>query len=354
MTLFTANPSFRISTNIKVKTRQRLDLQSGFTLVELMIALVILAFISFYTAQSIRTTVTFSKKIQTDVDINSEVHAAISLLKTDIARAFNSRDLYVAVYNEAQREHISRWQEAKNKPAGTGAGTGTPGSAAPVTPQQQVQQNQSPPPEYKFRAEVVLTDFVGTESKLNFSSLNGNAIRKSTNASELVEIGYEVKSCKRRGKAQKSTDCLWRRLAYYLDGDVEEGGQESVLIEDVTDFKLKYLRKKADEELEWRDKWIKGDANTENRLPLAVEISLEVSKPIDKAEKNLKTKRVVAYVPINFENNKYVQQINEMNAKGNPLTDPAQGQSAPFTQPQTTTPAAGGQPNPTGFNSGAF
>ena len=322
----------------------------GFTLLELLLALAILGFISVYTAQSIRTTVRFSKKMQDDIDINAELHSAINLLKADIARAFNYRDLYIAVYNEAQREHIKRWQEEKNKPQNPGTNPNpnpndpndpnNPNPQTPANPAQIQAQNQGPPPEYKPRLEQVLTQFIGEKDSLNFTSLNGNANRKNTYASEVVEIGYEVKKCKRRSKEQKDTVCLWRRLSYHLDGEVLEGGQESVLIEDVTNFELKYLRKQTEDEVEWLEAWPIDNVNTQNQLPIAVEINLEVSKPMDKEERNFKKKRVIAYVPIDFQNNQNIRNIMQMNAKGNPLT--GEGQNNQLNNPNLNQGPNGG------------
>lgn len=304
----------------------------GFTLLELLIAITMLAFVSFFTVRTLKNVVFNSKRIQGEIDINTELNAAVSLLKSDIARAFNSRDLYIAVYNEAQREHIKRWKEEQGKPQGqqqqqpqtqnpdgTTSTTGTPAVADP-TQQQQQQINAGPPPEYKPRTELVLTQFIGEKDKLDFTSINGNSIRKSAHTSELMEVGYEVKKCKRRGKAKgnSDTECLWRRISYHLDSDVRVGGQESVLIEDVTAFELKYLRKQSEDELEWRDNWPLENALTQNRLPTAVEITLEVEKTTDKEGINKKKKRVVAYVPIDFENNQNIINILKMNAQGNP------------------------------------
>ena len=328
--------------------------QKGFTLLELLLALTILGFISVYTAQSIRTTVRFSKKIQEDIDINSELHSAVNLLKADMARSFNSRDLYIAVYNEAQRENIRRWQEQRNKPQTPGApatnpdGTPADGSTptTPTDPAQAALQNQGPPPEYKPRIEVVLTQFIGEKDKLSFTSLNGNAIRKNTYASEVVEIGYEVKKCRRRSKEQEDTECLWRRLSYHLDGEVLEGGQESVLIEDVTNFELKYLRKQNEDDVEWLEAWTIDNVNTQNQLPIAIEINLEISKPTSKEGKELKKKRVTAYVPIDFHNNQYIRDILKMNSQPNPLTGEAPANQ--FADPNLNNPAG----SPSGFQSG--
>lgn len=329
--------------------------QMGFTLLELLLALTILGFISVYTAQSIRTTVRFSKKIQDDIDINSELHSAINLLKADLARSFNFRDLYIAVYNEAQRENIRRWQEQKNKPQTPGTpatnpdGTPVDGTSptTPATPAQIAQQNQGPPPEYKPRVETVLTQFIGEKDKISFTSLNGNSIRKNTYASEVVEIGYEVKKCRRRSKEQEDTECLWRRLSYHLDGEVLEGGQESVLIEDVTNFELKYLRRQTEDDVEWLEAWTIDNVNTQNQLPIAIEINLEITKPMDKEGKEKKVKRVIAYVPIDFHNNEYIRDILKMNSQPNPLTGEAPANQ--FADPNFSDPAGG---SPGGFQTG--
>ncbi len=315
----------------------------GFTLLELLIALTLMAFVSFFTAQTMKTTMNSSKKIQKDIDVLSEIKSAVNLFKADVSRAYNSRDLYIAVYNEAQREHIRRWQESKNQPATaqpqpTNPGdpaNPTPPPAQPQTPQDQLNaQAQSTPPEYKPRLDNILTFFIGEKDRLSFSSINGNSIRKGSNTSELVEVGYEVKKCKRRGKDQKDTECLWRRLAYHLDGEILEGGQESVLIEDVTEFELKYLRRKDTEEIEWRDNWPKDGVETENQLPLAVELRIQVSKPLDKEGKDVKKVRMVAYIPIDFVNNENIKNIIQMNSQANPLAPQDPNQTGQFQQNQ--------------------
>jgi prepilin-type N-terminal cleavage/methylation domain-containing protein len=306
----------------KITTTNQIVKENGFTLLELLIALVLVAFISFFTAQSLKQTVRSSKKIQKDIDINSEIQSAMNLIRSDIARAYNTRDLYIAIYNEAQREHIKRWKEEAAKPAGAAPNPNTPstpGNPTPATPTvPNSPQVQLPQPEYKERKEIVLTKLIGGKDKIDFTSLNGNAIRKNSNTSELTEVGYFTKNCKSRGRDKKDSDCLWRRLSYYLDGDVEEGGQESVLIENVTLFELKYLRKLNDDEMEWRESWAEDDINTQNRLPLAIEVTLEITITLDKDGKETKKKRVVAYIPIDFENNKNISEIIKMNSQGDP------------------------------------
>ena len=300
----------------------------GFTLIELLISIVILAFIASFTTQSLRRTMINSKKIQKDVDASNELKAALRLIKTDLRKSFNHRDLYIALYNEAQRERIRQWDKEqkekrkKKKPNPTTPGPGAGG--APPLPTGGTQDLEPPPspPEYNPRKERIVTQFLGEKDKVEFSSLNGNTLRKGSYVSDLVEVAYEVKNCQTWGKKRFTVPCLWRRLSYYLDGDLERGGQNSVLLENVTSFKLRYLHLDTYEEVKWEDRWVSsidGPSWSRNKLPQAVEITLEVQRSTDKKEKTFKKIKMVSYVPIDFVNNNYIKNIIQMNNQPHPL-----------------------------------
>ena len=299
---------------------------SGFTLIELLVSIVILAFIASFTTQSLRRTMINSKKIQKDVDVSNELKAALRLVKMDLRKSFNHRDLYIALYNEAQRERIRQWdkeQKEKRKKKKLTPLPGPDGSLLPgSTPNNEALEPPPPPPEYNPRKERIVTQFLGEKDKVEFSSLNGNTLRKGSYVSDLVEVAYEVKNCQTWGKESSTVPCLWRRLSYYLDGDLESGGQSSVLLENVTSFKLRYLHLDTYEEIKWEDRWvssINGPSWSRNKLPQAVEVTLEVQRPTDKKEKTFKKLKMVSYVPIDFVNNNYIKNIIQMNNQPHPL-----------------------------------
>jgi hypothetical protein len=62
-----------------------------------------------------------------------------------------------------------------------------------------------------------------------------------------------------------------------IDDDLTKGGQETVLLENVEKFELRYLG--PGKEKEWVPQWIsteRGDALTKGKFPFAVEITIEV------------------------------------------------------------------------------
>lgn len=91
---------------------------------------------------------------------------------------------------------------------------------------------------------------------------------------DFVEVGYRLRSCKRPGSEESST-CLVRRLSTLVDTKVTEGGDETVLLEGVTEFSLRYIGKDLPD---WVQAWngVSGDPNVRNRFPELVEVSLSV------------------------------------------------------------------------------
>lgn len=320
----------------------------GFTLIELLISLTMLAFISYYTSQSLRDTIQYSKKVQQDIDLSSEVKAASRIIKSDLSKAFNTRDIYIAYSNEAQRERIRQWQQRQQNPspAGTpktdeddGDGSPNPSGDQAANPNQ-VGQTE-PQPQYNPRNEVVLTQFLGEKNKIDLTSISGVQTRKNVYASDLIELGYYLASCRPRAKRSGSTQCLWRRISYYLDGEVDVGGEASVLLEDVTKFELTYLRLRG-EEVEWIEKWFtdnRGDDVSRNQLPLAVQVELEVQRAVDKKGEDKRTYNMITYIPIYFTNNDNIRTLIQLNSQGNPLEG---GATSNILQQQNNNPASGG------------
>lgn len=341
--------------------------EKGFTLVELLISLTILAFIGYFTSESMRTSTQRSQKIRDNIELSREVKAAARVIKGDISRAYNARDIYIAVYNEAQRERVREWQRNQQNPQQNQNANNSNDPDDPNNPnppqgdennnsQGEAQQgNQTPPPPYEPRTELVVTHFLGEKDKIDLATISGVQIRKNVKASDLIEVGYYLQDCRRRAKRDETTRCLWRRISYYLDGEVNVGGESSVLLEDVTKFELKYLRFRG-EEVEWIDRWLSdqnGDDMTRDALPLAVQLELEVERALDKQGENKQRLNTITYIPINFTNNNNVKNIIQMNSQGNPYENPMSSALGNWpgggTQPNNPQPQPTNPPQQRGF-----
>jgi prepilin-type N-terminal cleavage/methylation domain-containing protein len=273
----------------------------GMTLIEVMISLLILSFIAIFTGQSIRNALNSKTRIQKNIDVQGSLRDALSVMERDINLAFQFRDPNISLYNAAIQQREKNLQEqqkggAKPPPAqaqnGMGGGFNNPFSDTP------------PAEKLAPRPVRVLTQFVGEKDKLSFSSLSNVRLRADDPSSSIAEIGYSLKNCRRRTSQEKSSSCLWRRVSPMLGTDITKGGSETVLLENVEDFQLRYLGPGKPDE--WVDFWAsneRGDDTTRFKFPYAVEITLEVSDPTQTNGTKKRTYRMTKVAEIRNPNN---------------------------------------------------
>ena len=140
--------------------------QRGFTLLEVIIAVAILSFISIYTAQSIQSGIRSKVKISNTIEKDSLVRDALKVIADDISKAFNYRDINIELYNRAQDERKARATKKNNKKNNSKKGDADKegsstdegeiqGATATATGDSKKQK------EYKKKEEVILTHFIG-------------------------------------------------------------------------------------------------------------------------------------------------------------------------------------------------
>jgi len=239
----------------------------GFTLLEVMVAIMIMATMSILTAQTIQRAIRTKTKIQIQIDRESILRNALRIIERDINLAFHYRNITTELHDEMRKIRAK--------------GTKPP-------PPSSNQPEATPPPEF--------TQFLGRSDNIHFSSMNNIRMLKDSQESNLNEVGYFLKSCKSRVDPGKSSQCLWRRTSTYIDDDVSTGGPEFVLLENVSGFDLKYFGEGKEE---WNSTWEtdeRGDVATKGNFPLAVEVTIEVN---NKGRKD----SLSTVIPIRFPNN---------------------------------------------------
>ena len=270
----------------------------GFTLIEVIIAMVILSFLSLFTVQSIQRALQTKTKVQKDIDKQSTVRDALRIMERDINMAFNYRDINIQLYNDTQKVR-------QNKATGIGTTSGKPPPA----------NTNVDPNRYKLKTEKIYTQFIGEPASLDFTALSNVRMMEDSPMSQQAEIGYKLKPCRRRSTQQQSSNCLWRRVDNYFHDDITKDGQETVLLENVKEFKLKYLGPGRNDE--WVDTWItneRGDDQTKNHFPYAVEITIEVKD--DSPNSKDKSLRLTTVASIRNPNNP--PETNDPNNPNNP------------------------------------
>lgn len=310
----------------------------GFTLIEVIIALFILSFLSLFTVQAIQKALQSKAKIQKDIDKNSTLRDALRVMERDVNLAFNYRDAYTMLYNQAQD---SRRQLAlQGSGPGQGSGTtpsgttsaGGPGGFTPQPATNPALPRQIDETKYKKKLEdKVKTQFIGESESMNFTSLSNVRMMENQPISSQAEIGYHLKPCRRRSDQEQSSKCLWRRVSNYLHEDITKEGDETVLLENVMEFKLRYLG--PGKEDEWIESWMsneRGDDQTKGKFPYAVEITIAVKDP--KPDAKDKVLRMTTVAAIRNPNNLTKEQQDQLQQQQQ-QNQPNNGQVLPPVSP---------------------
>ena len=256
---------------------------AGFTLIEVILAITILSTLTVLTTQALSRALKAKVKIQNEVDDVSSLRDTMRMIRTDLNLAFHHRDF--------EKELI----DLVNKPVAV--------APVPGTAQGNVQAPAQPVapavPRENKRIDPV-THFSGAEDQVNFVTMNNGRTTANATQADFIEVGYAIKGCRNLSDPSKSSQCLFRRTQLVIDDDVAVGGTESVLLENVTEFKVRYI---GEGKQDWVSTWNtknSSDAATRLRFPEVVEISLAIEREIDKKKR---TYSMQYAVPIHFPNN---------------------------------------------------
>ena len=262
----------------------------GFTLIEVLIAMTILAFLTVAVTQSLRRGADFKKKIQKGIDKRAAINSAMRMIERDINLAFHYQDFTTEVLTQLKNTTIQG--PTPTPPQVPGQPTTKPNpfpGQAPGTPNQ-------PYAQLKIRPIPNYTMFIGDKNSIHFTNLNNISVQGDQNYGDQQEVGYFLKSC-HSVDGKITSQCLWRRTSPVVDDDVTKGGEEAVLIENVKRFDLRYFGKEKED---WVDHWHsdgKEDLNLKDKFPQAVEVTLTIEQ--DKREVS-----AIRVIPLRFSNNK--------------------------------------------------
>lgn len=131
----------------------------------------------------------------------------------------------------------------------------------------------------KFDGEVA---FEGGEDRLDFVSFSHLRYLKGAKESDSSEISYYLAPDPENSDAQ----ALMRRESTTIDKNFQEGGRAYPLLEGVRSLRFEYLPAPTEE---WKRVWDSKSLSTGNKLPRAVKIELEMQLPDEEAPKTYST-----------------------------------------------------------------
>ncbi len=286
-------------------------MKKGFTLLEVMIVLVILATLTILSSQSIQQAIKNKIKIQDQVDSISQVRDSLKVMERDINLAFHFSDFEMEMKDLVKKKRLELCKSGGSTttnpnntsttiPTSTTLQTGIKPGCDPNDPNDPLAKKS------EYRVDPT-THFVGKDNELYFPTLNASRLSEGIAQADFIKVAYLIQSCRKPGQESGgSKNCLVRRSSTVVEGDITKGGENVVLLEDVSEFKLRYFGKGKQD---WNSEWdtMKGDAIAKNRFPDAVEISLTVEKGEGEKKKKY-SMQIVA--PLRFPNNTYQDSKN--------------------------------------------
>ncbi len=320
-----------------MSVKLQLSSKNGFTLLEVIIVLVIMATLSLLSSQAIQQALRNKIKIQNQVDDLAQVRDSLKVMERDINLAFHFTDLEMELREVIKKKRIA---QSKAPPAAPGANpNGAPLANPPPNPPLAAYNPNDPQDPLNQKSENRVdptTHFVGHDNDCYFPTMNSSRIRESSRQADFIKVGYLLQNCKKPGDQSKSSNCLIRKTSNVVEGDITVQEDGVVLLENVTEFKLRYFGKgKQDYVGTWDS--VQGDSITKGRFPDSVEISVTVEKGEGDKKKKI-SMQILA--PVRFPNNLFADQQAAtaqqqlQNPTGNqipasPLNQPFPGSKAP-------------------------
>jgi general secretion pathway protein J len=201
--------------------------RAGFSLVEVLVSVVILAFIGMLMYESIRNAGEAKEEIEISLDRVQAVRVALTKMVRDLSMAFLSKH---------------KDPQMGDKPR---------------------------------------TLFKGARTKVAFTSLAHTRLVKHSKESDQCEISYWLK-----GGPQVRGEAIWRRESRRIDAEPLKGGPSLVLLDDVVRLELSYWDGKDCTDDCWKDRWDTTQLDgMPERLPQRVRIRLTVKDEYGRDEK---------------------------------------------------------------------
>lgn len=282
--------------------------EAGFTLIEIMVALLIMAGLSLIMAQSVKSGLDSRKKVQLQLSEESLIRDAMRLIVSDVGAAFHHRDYTVSVYNK-----VLELRKKKAAPAQAPVGQGTDGtgqgfsqspgqvtSGAPVTPSAPDPLATATP----LPVPTQLTAFVGSADAMTFTVRNHVRRFLDAKESDQARVSYFLRSCQ-GAKSKTSSSCLIRMEMtnptdeFPLSPSDDQDVKGVVLVEHVTEFRLRYIMAEMED---FVDSWnsLATTGEQKDHFPDAVEITLSIQ---DRENPNSKPRLLSWLAPVRASNN---------------------------------------------------
>ncbi len=259
----------------------------GFTLIEVMIAIVLLVMISMAIYQATTQTFKYRAKIITEGDFYSGVRLAMGLMDRDIAALFSPVTLnpnQTKTGSDAAAESAVDQQPAARLPR-TRPAADDPDAALKAQQLEDLQRSELGQVTDFWLGATDLTAirpsrFVGTADRLQFIASSHQRVYKDFRESEYAKIIYEIREDPNPDKFE-STKILVKVENPNAFDEVEKkdkGAKIYPLLPGIKSFRLRYYRREREAQTgTWETVWDTSKNQTQGIYPDLIELTIEVA-----------------------------------------------------------------------------
>jgi len=212
----------------------------GMTLLEMLVALGLFAFMFAFIAQIVRQNHRQVRKISQDVQWKSSLSNTLDLMRSDFRGVAYFLDI-----NENLRIHFSKTQDQKDSSSSD--------AGASFRTNSQARNRRSI---YPVNLSPYFV-FKGRDDDLQFASHSFSSLKVGDSSSQWIQVRYFVESCDSlEGKGQSS--CLIRSVSRYWHPDDREEPDETLVLFrgfDSLDFSYSDAERDGPSKRKWKNEW---------------------------------------------------------------------------------------------------
>lgn len=244
--------------------------ERGFTLLEVLISIALLAFISIFIYQATTESFKIREILSTEGEFYNSVRMAVSVLNRDLSVAY-SPTLLLAPTPPAQNGQVPGSFQDPNA------------YNAPDADQQMLQTG-----EYARTSQfwgpavhkngIRPSRFMGTETKISFLAASHMRLYKAKHESDFVRVEYDLKPAKSTGNGP-TLGVLVKTFspnAFTLDDAKDTLISKIELLEGIERMKFRYYYREKDT---WLNSWDSENSEQYHRFPDMVELVIDVKGP---------------------------------------------------------------------------
>ncbi len=255
-----------------MKRVSRKPVVRGFTLIEVMLALAIVASITVIVWGSISTSFTTSERMTRSFDQFQQIRLAVDRMSREFSMSYisahaNRKENLPGLDDELEGLAQIQDEEARNE------------RIEDLQAEAEAARLNGAPP----RDNYIETAFVGKSDEVHFTSLAHVRTQPGEKTSDQSEISYFVRTSKRRNQYGSLVRELVRRQDSSPDDDPEKGGVIYTLIDEVEEVEFEFWEEgdEGDEEGggRWSNRWDSRKSEHRGKLPSRVRITIEVPVP---------------------------------------------------------------------------